>query len=127
MRRVRSSVGRAGGDYSHSVAGSNPVGLLKCEAKIDDYDRPAYQASMQRITAPGVKRCTRNAKVKLGDLCLCAAHARLAHEGFVDEGGNVVTKNSIADVRRSNDRRRSGTPLWKLHKWSEGLQEQPLP
>jgi hypothetical protein len=99
---------------------------MKCGAKVDDYDRPAYQASMQRITAPGVKNCTRNAKVRIGNLCLCATHARLTHEGFVDEAGNVVTRNSIADVRRSNDRRRKGTPLWKLHKWAEGLAEQPL-
>ena len=99
---------------------------MKCQAKIDDYERPAYQASMQRITAPGVKNCTRNAKVKLGDLCLCDVHTRLAREGFVDVTGEVTTKNSIADVRRSNDRRRKGVPLWKIHHWADGLKAEPL-
>lgn len=81
---------------------------------------------MQRITNPGTKNCTRNAKVKLGALCLCDAHARLAREGFVEETGRVTTKNSIADVRRSNDHRRKGAPLLKLNGWANELKAEPL-
>jgi hypothetical protein len=99
---------------------------LKCQAKIDDYERPAYRASMQRIVAPGVKDCTRNAKVKLGFLYLCDTHARLAREGFVEEHGNVTTKNSIADVRRFNDRRRKGDARWQLYHWADDLTPEPL-
>lgn len=58
------------------------------------------------IGSPGrfaVVRCRRRATEKVGTvspLALCAAHARMAREGFVDPNGNVENPNTVADCKR---------------------------
>lgn len=65
---------------------------VKCQAICEDYERPKYKASMQRITIPSDKKCSKSAVEKVGHLDLCRVHARLAKEGFVDKDGSVLAK-----------------------------------
>jgi hypothetical protein len=48
---------------------------------------------------PGDKRCSHKGKEQVGHLLLCATHARLAREGFIDQGGRVADRNTIRDYR----------------------------
>lgn len=72
----------------------------RCQAIVEDYERPAYRASMQRITAPSHRRCKRAANEPVEHLSLCSPHARLCRDGLIDRDGTVAPRPSIADVRR---------------------------
>lgn len=96
------------------------TGPTGCQAIIDDHDRPRVHAPMQRISAPGDKPCSRRAKVTLGKLALCNAHARLAQEGLVQEGGRVHDRNTIRDVHRVAHLRGG------LETWQRGLVAVPI-
>lgn len=97
--------------------------MENCQAICEDFERPRYHASMQRITCPGEKPCSRKAKVQFntgkGILCLCTTHARLAREGFVAENGQVTGRNDIREYRAKMDRRPG---LFRPpHTWVKGL------
>lgn len=88
----------------------------QCQALCEDYERPAYSASMQRIVVPGVKACSKGAKVQIGHLKLCEVHARMAREGFIDEDGTVAPKDIRNDHRRFPEKFKD---LW--FNWTEKL------
>jgi hypothetical protein len=46
------------------------------------------------------KGCSRMAKERVGHLCLCTQHAKLARDGLIDENGHVAHPAARADVRR---------------------------
>jgi hypothetical protein len=73
---------------------------MQCQAIIEDWDRPSYRAGPQRITAPGHRRCSRTAKVRIKHLEFCTVHAQLAREGMIDDKGQVAHKSDIRAVRR---------------------------
>lgn len=84
-----------------------------CMAVVDDYERPHWHASMQRIVIPNDKRCSRKGKALVGTLHLCTVHARLAWEGFVDVDGRVADRNTIRDHRHM--RWEQGRPSMAYH------------
>lgn len=47
------------------------------------------------------KPCDKKAKVKLGELCVCGTHERLAREGFIGQKGQGVDPGQRADYRRN--------------------------
>lgn len=75
-------------------------GVMNCQAVIDDRDRPAYHAPMQRISVPGDKPCSRTAHGQVGHLHLCRKHFGLACEGLIDERGRVASRADIRAVRK---------------------------
>lgn len=98
---------------------------------------PKCQAAVERITGhstvAGMRRgarmvhteygpCTRKATAKLGPLCLCTQHVKLAREGLVDEDGQVAERGAMRDVRRYPDKFRGG-----LYAWARDLEPEPLP
>jgi hypothetical protein len=95
-----------------------PPSLGKCAAFIDDWVKLAYRASIQRITVPGVKPCSRRAKETVGHLALCGCHARMAREGLIDENGNVASRADIANVRKYP----KGFPNG-IYNWAKKLRE----
>lgn len=79
--------------------------LSSCQALVEDYKHPRFRASMQRITVPREKPCSRRATETVVHLALCKTHARLAREGFISEKGVVLGKNDIREIRNKNARR----------------------
>jgi hypothetical protein len=88
---------------------------VTCQAIVEDYERPRYHASMQRIIVPGEKPCSRRGVEQVGPLCLCKTHARLAREGFVSERGEVAGRNDRREIREYQ--RRHGRSA-RLHTWA---------
>lgn len=71
-----------------------------CQAIVEDFDRPAYHAPMQRMTLAGEKQCAKRPKTNVGGLDLCTVHARLARQGFVNKDGTVAMKSVREDYAK---------------------------
>jgi hypothetical protein len=88
-----------------------------CQAVVEDYENPSYRASMQRITVPGSKPCSRKGVEQVKHLLFCKAHARLAREGFIDQAGQVMCRNDIREYRNkiaAKPKLNSPPHLWAL-------------
>lgn len=72
---------------------------LMCQATVEDFENGQH-FTMQRFTIPKARGCKRAAKGKLGKLCLCTLHLKLAQDGLVDDGGTVAARQAIRDVRK---------------------------
>lgn len=70
---------------------------------------------------PKHQQCSRYAKSKVGKLCLCALHTKLALEGLVEEDGTVATRSALADVRRYPHKFADG-----LYSWAKGLKAEEI-
>jgi hypothetical protein len=81
----------------------------------------AKHYSRQRIIIYNHKRCDRKAKVRVGQLSLCATHHRLMREGFVDEHGNVTNHSDIAGVRNHREKFPHG-----FHSWHRDLPNEDV-
>lgn len=84
----------------------------KCQATIEDYKNGTSYNLARSFTVPEHRGCNRYATSKLGKLCLCALHTKLACEGLVDESGNVATRSVLADVRRYPKKFAGGIYSW---------------
>jgi hypothetical protein len=90
---------------------------MTCQAIVEDYEHPAYRASMQRITVPGHKQCSRKGIEQIKHLRFCKTHARLAREGFIDKSGQVMCRNDIREYRAkiaAKPKLNSQPHLWAL-------------
>lgn len=91
---------------------------MKCQAIIEDYRNGERYNLARVIVSPETRQCRFEAKSRLGKLCLCKTHVRLAYEGFVDVSGQVASKGDIAITRRRNE----SAP----YNWADELEAQPL-
>jgi hypothetical protein len=73
---------------------------VACQATVEDYENGTHYNIARPFTVPKIKLCSRAAKFKLGTLCLCALHTKLAQDGLVEDNGTVATRSVRADVRR---------------------------
>ncbi|HSN25522.1 MAG TPA: hypothetical protein VLT45_04530 [Kofleriaceae bacterium] len=95
---------------------------MKCQAIVQDWaNATRYNLSRQLRVAPS-KPCSRNAVSKVGPLCLCRTHVRLALDGLIDEEGRVEDRSVLADVRHYPSKFPNG-----VHRWQLGLEAGPLP
>jgi hypothetical protein len=88
---------------------------MKCQGHIHTTDG-AKSFSMQRIRTTVSRQCSRQAKETVAHLQLCATHARLAREGFMNEDGIMMPAQDIADTR--NYRGGRGPNKWAEEKKS---------
>jgi hypothetical protein len=93
---------------------------MKCQAMIEDYAQGQH-FTMQRLTIPKTRQCMRNAKFKLGSLCFCMIHLKLAREGLIDEAGIVAPRQSIRDVRDYPKKFPNG-----LYQWADNLKSEAI-
>ncbi len=93
----------------------------KCQATVEDYVNGSSYNLARPFTVPKHKQCSRYARSKLGTLCLCALHTKLALEGLVDEDGNVATRSALADVRRYPKKFADG-----LYSWARDLKPEEI-
>lgn len=85
---------------------------VKCQAIVEDYVNGTHYNIRRSMTVPKEKQCSRNARMKLGKFCFCNLHTKLAQEGLIDEDGNVLTRSSLADVRKYPHKFPEGVYLW---------------
>jgi len=85
---------------------------MLCQAIVEDWEHLSYFAGPQRITCPGHKPCSREAKGVVKHLHLCTTHIRMAREGLVDARGHVAPKSMIRDVRRYPKKFPRGLYTW---------------
>jgi len=97
---------------------------VKCQATIEDYANGSHYNLSRPFTAPEHRQCSRYARSKVGTLCLCALHTKLALEGLVDESGQVATRSAIADVRRNRNPHKFVNGLYS---WARNLKVENLP
>lgn len=98
---------------------------MKCQASVERITGHANLAGFRRgarmvLTTYGP--CTRVAVAKLGKLCLCTQHVKLAREGLVDDDGTVADRAALRDVRRYPGKFPNG-----LHRWAKDLEPEHLP
>lgn len=91
---------------------------MNCQAIVDDWVHLSVHAPAQRIIEPGSKGCSRKARSKVGKLCLCTTHARMAKEGFLSESGEVANRLDIRNVRKYGK--------ITLNSWAKDLPVEPL-
>ena len=72
----------------------------RCQAVFDDEAHATTWNVRPRIRMRPRKRCARKGKYQVGHLHLCAAHARLCRQGFMDEHGAVDSVPTIRERRR---------------------------
>lgn len=106
----------------HSLPKKRKPNTVQCNAVVEDYKNGATGYNLRRyITVPDVRRCQRNAVNRLGKLCFCAQHTKLALEGLVDDDGVVATRSALADVRRYPQKFVGG-----LYSWAENLKPEEI-
>jgi len=93
----------------------------KCQATVEDYKNGTSYNLARAFTVPKHRQCSRYATSKVGTLCLCALHTRLALEGLVEENGDVATRSAIADVRRYPNKFVGG-----LYSWARDLKPEEI-
>lgn len=92
-----------------------------CQATVEDFENGTHYNLTRSFTVPEHRSCKRNAKVKLGSLCLCTLHAKLAKDGLVEEDGTVASRSVIADVRRYPTKFAGG-----IYKWAKDLMPEEI-
>lgn len=85
---------------------------IQCQATVEDYENGTRFNLSRSFTVPKDKQCSRKARFKLGPLCLCALHTKLAQGGLVDEDGEVATRSVRQDVRRYPKKFPNGVYHW---------------
>jgi len=93
----------------------------KCQATVEDYVHGTRYNLSRPFTSPKHKQCSRYARLKVGKLCLCALHTKLALEGLVDDDGTVATRGALADVRKYPKKFPEG-----IYSWARGLKAEEL-
>jgi hypothetical protein len=92
-----------------------------CAATVEDYANGTHYNLSRPFTAPEIRPCSRAAKFKLGTLCLCATHTKLAQDGLVEDDGTVATRSVRADVRKYPKKFPSG-----VYKWAKNLTPEEI-
>jgi hypothetical protein len=85
---------------------------VKCQATIEDFENGTHYNLSRSFTVPEHRQCRRNARSKVGTLCFCASHTKLAFDGLIDESGTVASRSVIADVRRYPKKFPKGVYHW---------------
>lgn len=88
----------------------------QCQAIVEDYENGTRYNISPPCTVPKAKQCSRKARAKLGKLCLCNLHTKLAQEGLVDEDGEVATRSVLRDVRKYPKKFPQG-----IYRWAKDL------
>jgi hypothetical protein len=94
---------------------------VKCQATIEDYANGTSYNLSRSFTMPKNRQCSRYARSKVGNLCLCALHTKLTLEGLVDDDGTVATRGALADVRRYPHKFVGG-----LYSWARDLKAEEI-
>lgn len=105
-----------------ALSKSTKPAKVKCQATIEDFANGTHYNLSRSFTTPEHRQCSRYAKSKVGKLCLCALHAKLALEGLVDEDGTVATRSVLADVRKYPKKFPQG-----VYHWARNLKAEELP
>lgn len=95
---------------------------LKCQAVVEDYENGTHYNLSRSFTTPDHRPCSRYARSKVGKLCLCALHTKLALEGLIDESGQVATRSVLHDVRKYPKKFPNG-----VYCWARNLKAEELP
>lgn len=93
----------------------------KCQATVEDYANGTRYNLARSCTVPENRQCSRYAKSKVGNLCLCALHTKLTLAGLVEEDGTVATRSALADVRRYPHKFVGG-----LYSWAKDLKPEEI-
>lgn len=94
---------------------------VACQATVEDYANGTHYNIARPFTIPKDKPCSRAAKFKLGTLCLCALHTKLAQDGLVEDDGTVATRSVRADVRRYPTKFIGG-----IYRWAKDLTPEEI-
>lgn len=94
---------------------------IQCQATVEDYEHGSYYNLSRPFTVPKNRQCNRKARFKLGALCLCTQHTKLAQDGLVDEDGEVATRSVIRDVRKYPKKFPSG-----MYRWARDLTPEEI-
>lgn len=97
--------------------------MPNCQAQVERVVDRYNLARVIAVTKYGP--CKFRAVAKLGELCLCTLHTRLALEGLVDEKGKVADRGSLRDVRRYPNKFPGGLYEWAQDKEPVALEPPP--
>lgn len=94
----------------------------QCQATIQDFNDGATRYNLVRVmVVPDVRRCNRKATSRVGHLCLCTQHMKLAKDGLIDESGEVEDRSVIRDVRKYPKKFPDG-----MHRWAKNIHPELL-
>jgi hypothetical protein len=94
---------------------------IKCQAVIEDFENGTHYNLSRSFTVPEHRPCRRNARSKIGTLCFCTLHTRLALEGLIDDDGQVASRSVIQDVRKYPKKFTNG-----IYSWARGLKAEEI-
>jgi hypothetical protein len=98
------------------------VAPIKCQAIVEDYANGRRNNLVRVIVTPKDKPCSRIARIKLGNFCFCALHAKLAQDGLINHDGHVAPRGDLRDVRRYPNKFPNG-----LYDWARCLTPKEIP